>query len=239
MGTYTIGEVARRSGFPASALRYYEGIGLLAPVDRTAAGYRRYDDAALDRLAFVARAKQLGCSLDEITDLVALWDGRRCGPVQQRLHRLVTDRIEDARRQAAELTTLTGQLRAAAARLAAPAEEGPCGLGCACLDPAPPATPPAIACTLPPEAVPDRLAAWRAVLGADVDRATTADGALRIELGEGVDPGEVARLVAAEQRCCAFLSFTMTFGPGGAALEVRAPEAAAGVVEQLFGSVPS
>ena len=237
MGTYTIGEVAERSGFTASALRYYEGIGLLAPAPRTDAGYRRYDDATLERLAFVARAKQLGCSLDEITDLVALWDGRRCGPVQQRLHRLVTDRIGDARRQVAELTALTEQLRTAAARLAGPAVEGPCRPGCACLDEEAPATP-EIACTLPAEAVPQRLTAWRAVLGAEVRRTTTADGALRIELDEAVDPGELAHLVAAEQGCCAFLSFTISFGPTGTALEVRAPEGAGAVVEQLLGSAP-
>jgi hypothetical protein len=44
MSRYTIGEVAERSGFPATALRYYEGIGLVAPTGRTAAGYRLYDD---------------------------------------------------------------------------------------------------------------------------------------------------------------------------------------------------
>ena len=52
--TYTIGEIAGRSGFTASALRYYEGIGLLEPATRTEAGYRLYDDQALSRLAFSA-----------------------------------------------------------------------------------------------------------------------------------------------------------------------------------------
>ena len=84
MSTYTIGETARRSGFSASALRYYEDIGLVDPSGRTDSGYRLYDDEALGRLAFIARAKQLGCSLEEITDLVGIWDGQRCGPVQHR-----------------------------------------------------------------------------------------------------------------------------------------------------------
>ena len=39
----------------------------MGPAGRTDAGYRLYDDGALERLAFVARAKQLGCSLEEIT----------------------------------------------------------------------------------------------------------------------------------------------------------------------------
>ncbi len=133
MSTYTIGETASRSGFSASALRYYEDIGLVAPSTRTDAGYRLYDDGTLTRLAFIARAKQLGCTLDEIVDLVGVWDGERCGPVQKRFHDLVTDKLSAAERQIAELTALTGQLRHAAALLSAPPIDGPCDEGCACL----------------------------------------------------------------------------------------------------------
>jgi DNA-binding transcriptional MerR regulator len=133
VGIYTIGQVAERSGFSSSALRYYEDIGLLTPSERSANGYRVYDDDALDRLAFVARAKGLGCSLDEITDLLAIWDGDRCGPVQRRFHELVTTKIAVAERQIAALTALVGQLQDAATRLAGPAIDGPCGEGCACM----------------------------------------------------------------------------------------------------------
>jgi MerR family transcriptional regulator, copper efflux regulator len=133
VGNYTIGQVAERSGFSSSALRYYEDIGLLSPSERSANGYRVYDDDALARLAFVARAKGLGCSLDEITDLLAIWDGDRCGPVQRRFHDLVTVKIADAERQIAALTALVDQLRDAATRLAGPATDGPCGDGCACM----------------------------------------------------------------------------------------------------------
>jgi MerR family transcriptional regulator, copper efflux regulator len=133
VGTYTIGQVAERSGFSSSALRYYEDIGLLSPSERSANGYRVYDDDARARLAFVARAKGLGCSLDEITDLLDIWDGDRCGPVQRRFHDLVTTKIADAERQIAALTALVDQLRDAAARLAGPATDDPCGEGCACM----------------------------------------------------------------------------------------------------------
>jgi DNA-binding transcriptional MerR regulator len=131
--TYTIGEAAQRSGFSASALRYYEGIGLLEPSTRTGSGYRVYDDDTLSRLAFISRAKHLGCSLEEITDLVAIWDGERCGPVQRRFHDLITVKIADAQRQIIELTALTEQLRDAAALLAGPATDGRCGPDCVCL----------------------------------------------------------------------------------------------------------
>jgi MerR family transcriptional regulator, copper efflux regulator len=133
VSTYTIGETAERSGFSASALRYYEGIGLVQPAERTGAGYRIYDDDTLARLSFIARAKQLGCSLEEITDLVGIWDGERCGPVQKRFHDLVTTKLAETQRQIAELTALADQLHHAATQLAGPALDGPCSENCACL----------------------------------------------------------------------------------------------------------
>jgi MerR family transcriptional regulator, copper efflux regulator len=133
MSTYTIGQVADRTGFTASTLRYYEGIGLVEPATRTDAGYRLYDDTTLTRLAFIGRAKQLGCTLEEITDLVGLWDGERCGPVQRRFHELVTTKMADAEHQIAELTALVDQLQHAAAQLSGPATDGPCDETCVCL----------------------------------------------------------------------------------------------------------
>jgi DNA-binding transcriptional MerR regulator len=131
--TYTISEAAERSGFSASALRYYEGIGLVEPAVRTPAGYRLYDDDTLTRLGFVARAKHLGCSLDEIADLLDIWEDQRCEPVQKRFHDLVTAKLAAAERQIAELTALNAQLRDVAAHLARPPVDGPCDAGCACL----------------------------------------------------------------------------------------------------------
>ena len=84
------------------------------------------------RLAFIATRQQLGCNLDEINDLVSVWDGELCGPVQKRLHDLVTGKLADAQRQIAELSALSDQLRDAAARLAGPAVDGPCDDSCAC-----------------------------------------------------------------------------------------------------------
>ena len=133
MGTYTIGDVAGRSGFSASSLRYYESIGLVAPAGRTDAGYRLYDDRTLTRLAFVARAKRLGCTLEEIVDLVGIWDGDECEPVQRRFHELVTTKLADTERQLRELKALRSQLREAAAHLAGPAIDGPSDGACACL----------------------------------------------------------------------------------------------------------
>jgi DNA-binding transcriptional MerR regulator len=132
VGTYTISETAEHSGFSASALRYYEGIGLVRPAARTAAGYRLYDDDDLARLGFISRAKGLGCTLDEITDLVGIWDGENCAPVQRRFHLLITAKLIAAERQIAELTALTDELRHAALQLAGPPVDGPCSVDCAC-----------------------------------------------------------------------------------------------------------
>ena len=172
MGSYTIGQVAERSGFSATALRYYEGIGLVPPAGRSDAGYRLYDDRTLSRLAFITRAKQLGCSLEEITDLVEVWDGERCAPVQRRLHELITTKLHDAHRQLTELAVFTGQLRAAAAALAGEPVDGPCDDGCACLGEQSVRTPvalgasedPPIACTLDAGEMPDRLTEWDRLL---------------------------------------------------------------------------
>ena len=133
MTTYTIGHVAERSGFSPSTLRYYEQHGLLEPVCRTDAGYRLYDDSSLARLQFVACAKALGCSLAEIADLADLWASEDCGPVQRRLHELVTDKLVDAQRSRTELVHLIAQLGTAAGRLGGDPVDGACRPGCACL----------------------------------------------------------------------------------------------------------
>lgn len=246
MGTYTIGQVAERSGFSPSQLRYYETHGLLAPAGRRANGYRMYDDSALERLRFIDRTKQLGCSLSEIAALVALWDADECGPVQARLHVLVTDKIAAAQQRTAELAELTTQLRRAASQLRADADDGPCHDTCACLA-APPAGGPstpvvqparneaAVACTLPSEAVAHRVRAWRSVLAHVDHRSSLPGGGLRVGLGADVPLAELTRLVVAEQACCTFFAFTITVDERGIALEVRAPADAGAIVAAVFG----
>jgi MerR family redox-sensitive transcriptional activator SoxR len=61
----TVGQVAERSGFATSALRYYERRGLVAAT-RTSGGQRRYERNVLRRLAFVRAARNVGLSLDEV-----------------------------------------------------------------------------------------------------------------------------------------------------------------------------
>ena len=250
MSTYTIGQVAERSGFSTSTLRYYEKHGLLEPTGRTDAGYRLYDDASLTRLGFIDRAKQLGCTLEEIADLAELWEADDCGPVQARLHDLVTARIADAQQRSSELVAFTAQLQTAATHLGGVPADGPCSSDCACLtDPRDTrggeSTPvvfgqrvdPAIACTLPAGEMRVRLEDWQTVLAHVAHRERTADGGLRLSFDTELPLDELARLAAAEQGCCAFFAFTITVDQRGIALEVRAPDDAAHIVTAVFGAV--
>jgi MerR family redox-sensitive transcriptional activator SoxR len=66
----TVSEVAMRSGFAASALRFYEAQGLVS-ASRTSGGQRRYQRSVLRRLAFIRAARNIGLSLDEIAAALA------------------------------------------------------------------------------------------------------------------------------------------------------------------------
>ena len=249
-----IKDVAAASGFTAATLRYYEQIGLLPAPTRTPAGYRTYDRRTLDRLAFIARAKQLGCTLEEITGLTAAWDGGQCGPVQNQLRVLVTGKIHAAQHQIAELATFTAELQQAATALDRHRPDGACDSDCGCVsDPdipsavpatvqaimlsTKPATPgePAIACTLSAASMKGRIADWNALL-THVDRRERIDGGVRSVFTATVTIDELMRLVAAEQDCCQFFRFAITVDTRGIALEVRAPDDARPIVESMFGA---
>ena len=101
MPQLTISEVARQVGLQASAIRYYERIGILLPAERTS-GQRRYDVTVLYRLAVIQRARQTGFSLDEIKEL--FFGFREAAPASQRWQKL-------SRRKLTELDELTKQIK--------------------------------------------------------------------------------------------------------------------------------
>ena len=72
-----IGQAARLSGVSAKMVRHYESLGLLPAVARTDSGYRQYSEAEVHTLRFIKRARELGFSMDEIGELVGLWQNRR------------------------------------------------------------------------------------------------------------------------------------------------------------------
>ena len=72
-----IGDAARLSGVSAKMVRHYESLGLLPRVTRTDSGYRQYGEADVHTLRFIKRARDLGFSMEEIGELVGLWQNRR------------------------------------------------------------------------------------------------------------------------------------------------------------------
>jgi len=238
---YKIKEVADRTGFTTATLRYYEDIGLLPESARTASGYRLYDERTVERLAFISRAKQLGCTLDEIADLTLAFDGGQCGPIQDRLRTIVAAKIATTQQQIVELMTLSAELQQAAASLELHRPEGPCDDTCGCVTPTSTQTSvaliakPEIACTLAGPMMPGRLDDWRRVLSFVLRRESIENG-LRLTFTADVSAGSLMDLVTAEQDCCRFFNFAITVDERGLALEVRAPNEAQPMVMSLFGS---
>lgn len=248
MTTYRISQLAERAGVKPTALRFYEQVGLL-PARRSESGYRLYDDEAIERLRFISSGKHLGLPLEEIRDLLQVWENGLCTDLRNRLRPMLLVRMGVAEQRAAELEAFTARLRTALAKIDGPPRPGRCDPGCgfpphprtapapADFSPRRPAPEPApqpapIACTLASNDQADRIAHWQQLL-ADA-RAETIEGGLRFHLPAEL-AGRVAELAAAEQRCCAFFDFALRLDSAGLRFEVRAPAEAAPLLAEVFG----
>jgi MerR family copper efflux transcriptional regulator len=250
MDPMTITAAAEATGFSASALRFYETAGLVTP-DRTPAGYRTYTDRDLATLRFIGRAKRLDLSLEEIAELVPLLDADACAPVQDQLRAFVSEKIVDTQRRTTDLIGFLGQLQQMAAWLDEPPVDGACDDRCACTtDPAAVAargsgvgatllpvagahTP--IVCTLPPDNMDGRIAAWQTVTATAQAREAIAGG-VRLRLPRDTDLGALAQLIADEQTCCSFFTFALTVTTDTVYLDTRAPDDAQTLLHAVVGA---
>lgn len=109
MPPLTIGQLARRAGVGIETVRFYERQGLLPKPPRTPSGYRQYPSEALDRLAFIGRAKALGFALREIAELLALDASPEatCDDVKQKAQ----GKLAEIEAQLAELTRVRDTLK--------------------------------------------------------------------------------------------------------------------------------
>ena len=104
-----IGELASATGTKVETVRYYEKIGLLPPPARTSGNYRSYGSAHLARLSFIRRARDLGFTLDDVRELLALADehDKPCGAVDI----IASGHLAEIERKIADLTQMGDELR--------------------------------------------------------------------------------------------------------------------------------
>lgn len=127
-GRMRIGELARRSGLAATALRYYEKAGLLPEAARTTSGYRSYNLDVLSRLAFIRAAQAVGLTVAEIREVIGIRDvgAAPCAHVLQ----LIERRRAEVNSRIRELQELEQDLMRLAEEAAGlnPAECDPAGI---------------------------------------------------------------------------------------------------------------
>ncbi|MBA1158779.1 Cu(I)-responsive transcriptional regulator [Microvirga mediterraneensis] len=104
-----IGQAAESSGVSAKMIRYYESIGLIAKTARTAAGYRVYSNNDVNTLGFIRRARDLGFSVEQITELVSLWRDRQRASTD--VKRIALEHVALLETKARELQEMASTLR--------------------------------------------------------------------------------------------------------------------------------
>jgi len=108
-----IGDVCRASGLPPKTIRYYEDIDLVRPA-RGKNGYRDFSERDAHKLAFLARARSLGFSIDDCRVLLSLYEDQDRASADVR--DLATEHLERIARKIAELEAMRGTLQTLVAR---------------------------------------------------------------------------------------------------------------------------
>lgn len=105
---FSIGEAASAAGCKVQTVRYYEQIGLLSAVARTAGNQRVYSDGSVSRLAFIRHARALGFSLDDVRQMLSLSDK----PAQscEEIDAIARERLAEVNNRIRLLTNLKTEL---------------------------------------------------------------------------------------------------------------------------------
>ena len=108
MNSLRIGDLARATDTRVETIRWYEKQGLIPPPSRTSGNYRAYGEAALNRLSFIRRARDLGFPLDQVRALLALAGDANgdCASVDV----LAKEHLDEIDRKIADLTALRGEM---------------------------------------------------------------------------------------------------------------------------------
>ena len=104
-----IGEASKRTTVSTKMIRYYDDIGLVRSASRSGSNYREYDERSLNELRFVKRARNLGFSIEEITQLLSLWRDR--GRSSRQVKSIANTHIEELDARASELKAMADTLR--------------------------------------------------------------------------------------------------------------------------------
>jgi MerR family copper efflux transcriptional regulator len=104
-----IGEAAGASGVSAKMIRYYEQISLIRPADRTDSNYRSFSDRDVNDLRFIKRARSLGFSVEEITNLLSLWRDRE--RPSREVKAIADGHVADLQARISEMQAMAGTLK--------------------------------------------------------------------------------------------------------------------------------
>jgi MerR family copper efflux transcriptional regulator len=104
-----IGQASHSSGISAKMIRHYESINLIKPSPRTASGYRTYSDNDVHTLRFIKRGRSLGFSLEQIRDLLSLWNDAHRASADVKT--IALNHVTDLEKRIAELSDMRDTLK--------------------------------------------------------------------------------------------------------------------------------
>ncbi len=108
MSSYSIGDLSAQSGVKVPTIRYYEQIGLIAAPARTEGNQRRYGSAELNRLRFIAHARDMGFAMDSLKSMLSL-STRKDAPCAK-VDAIVEQHLAEVDQRIKQLTRLRGEL---------------------------------------------------------------------------------------------------------------------------------